>query len=444
MSTPKPSAKPQLTFIFDLPTTDLDGKDVGKMVSKFEFKGMVNGGYAIKGTLIDPNFNILNLLVDSGYFKETRTRPVPVIFQLRWDNQQNSSYPETATKEQVAYLISLKAKGEQSADNGLLEFIAMDPPSWFLNMGNGNGGVYKGRVSSVIRDVVNEYAPDVNLDTGKTIDSENGKWWMMRQDPKTFISSLFDWSSSITKDQTQWIFAPDGFDLVIKEQAQLVSTQRGFYKFQEGDGHDTIRNWEFLADNALSAVQTKLITQGISAVSGQYFDRITDKDEQIVFVKDSRTSRKKTARIKDDQGFTKPPDAGPQKVGWSSVTTIPEIYSAGDLGLRYDEYIDGRPRAMWLNLVNALMRVKIECVGHGEWSSCEGLGVDTAFIKWTSARKDGDDGEDKPYWWMTGNWLVYGFHHRYKRGFWWTDLYLARFDYDSVSQKVGGSGETET
>ena len=446
MSVPKAKARPQITMIF--PELDQNG-DHGKMLSKFEFKGMVNGGYTIKGKLVDPNFNILNKLVDSGYFKNSRTKPVLVRFQIRWGTKEETSFPETATKEQIAYLISLKATGEQSADNGILEFIAMDPPSWLLNMGDGNGGVYKGRVSDAIKQVVNEYAPGIELQISRTIDSKEGKWWMMRQDPKTFISSLFDWSSSVTKDKTQWIFTPDGNSLVIKEQAELISKQRGFYRFMEQNDHDTIRNWEFLADNALSVVQTKLITQGISAVSGQYLDRITDKDEEKVFAKDNNTANKKIANIKSDQGFTKPPDDSllrswwdkPQKVGWSSVATIPEVYSAGDLGLRYDEYIDGRPRAMWLNLVNALMRVKIECVGHGEWSSCEGLGIDTAFIKWTSAKTSSDaDNADKPFWWMSGNWLVYGFHHRIQRGFWFTDLYLARFDHDSVSQKVGGSG----
>lgn len=439
MSTPKAKARPQITLIFDLPTPGLAEQDVGKMLSNFEFKGMVNGGYVIKGKLVDPNFNILNLLVDSGYFRETRTRPVPVIFQIRWGTKAETQYPESATKpRQVAYLLSLKAIGEQSADNGLLEFVAMDPPSWFLNMGDGSGGVYTGRVSDAIKQVVGEYAPNVNLDISQTLDSEKGKWWMMRQDPKTFISSLFDWSSSVTRKKTQWVFAPDGFDLVIKEQAELQSKQRGFYRFMEQDDHDTIRNWEFLADNALSVVETKLITQGISAISGQYLDRITDKDEEKVFIKDKRTPNKKIAKIKDDQGFKKPPDSDPQEVGWSAVSTIPEIYSAGDLGLRYEEYLDGRPRAMWLNLVNALMRVKIECLGHGEWSSCEGLGVDTAFIKWTSGKKSGAG--DKPFWWMTGNWIVYGYHHRVNRGFWFTDLYLARFDYDAIAQKVGGSG----
>jgi len=128
---------------------------------------------------------------------------------------------------------------------------------------------------------------------------------MMRQDPKTFVASLFDWSASATRKQTQWVFAPDGFDLVIKEQAELQSRQRGFYRFMDQNAHDTIRNWEFLADNALSVVQTKLITQGISAVSGQYLDRITDKNEEKVFIKDGRTPNKVIAKIKKHKGYPK-------------------------------------------------------------------------------------------------------------------------------------------
>ena len=438
MSTPQAKARPQITIIFP----ELDpGVDYGEMFTKFEFKGMANGGYTIKAILADPSFNILDkLIADDGYFAKARTKPVIIHFQIRWGKKSEATYPKSATKEkQIAYILSLKAKG--GGDKGLLEFIAMDPPSWFLNMGDGNGGLYKGTVSDAIKKVVEKYAPGVKLEVGHTIDSKEGKWWMMRQDPKTFLSSLFDWSASVTRHKTQWIFAPDGMDLIIKEQAELKSEQRGFYRYMDGDSHDTIRNWEFLADNALSVAQTKLITQGISAVSGQYLDRITDKDENKVFIKDSRTATKKVAKIKADGGFTKPDGEKPQKVGWSSVSAIPEIHSAGDLGLKYEEYIDGRPRAMWLNLVNALMRVKIECLGHGEWSGCKGLGVDTVFIKWTSAKKA--SGDNKKFWWMTGNWLVYGFHHRVERGFWFTDLYLARFDHDSIAEKVGGKDTPE-
>ena len=443
MSIPQTNTRPQISLIFEgLPTEDRI--DMGNLFNKFQFQGMVNGGYSIRGTIVDSNFNILGKLIDNGYFKEARTKPIIIRFQIRSGTKPDaklptqasgSTNPVSATKEQIAILISMKANGE-AADEGEIEFIGIDPPSWYLNVGDGNGGVYKGSVSNTIQQVVEEYAPKIKLDISRTVDSKEGKWWMMRQDPKTFLSSLFDWSSAVTKNKTQWIFAPDGYNLVIKEQADLQSRQRAFYRYQSGQDSDTIRNWELLADNALSTAQSMLITQGISATSGQYIDRITDTNRDKAYVNDDRTSNKRIARIKDDQGFTKPPpNPKPQNAGWSSVSAIPEIYSAGDLGVDYNQYIDGRPRAMWLNMTNALMRVKLECLGHGEWSSCEGLGIDTVFLKWTSAKKS--SGTYKPYWWMTGNWLVYGFNHRVRRGAWYTDLYLARFDHDSSAVKVG-------
>ncbi len=91
---------------------------------------------------------------------------------------------------------------------------------------------------------------------------------------------------------------------------------------------------------------------------------------------------------------------------------------------------------MWLNMVNTLLRAKFTVNGHGEWSECRGLGVDTIFVKWTTGK--GENGER--FWWTTGSWLVYGFHHVVDRGKWLTDLYCARFDSDSSSKKVGGPG----
>jgi hypothetical protein len=296
--------------------------------------------------------------------------------------------------------------------------------------------VWKGRVDQVIKKVVNKYAPLVNVDVGRTTDSEQNQWWMMRQDPKTFISSLMDWSASITQRKTQWLVEVDGYEMLIKEQAAISSKQRAFYRFFASSDHDTIAKVTLRADNALSAVQTKLVTAGLASISGQYLDRITDKKEEKVFIKDSRTSNKQIAKTNDNQSFTKPPDAESPRVGWSEITSIPEIYSAGDLGLRFDEYIDGRPRAMWLNMMNSLLRAKFNIIGHGEWSDCRGLGVDTVFIKWTCAR--GDSGQE--FWWVAGNWLVYGFHHIVTPAGWNTDLYCARFDHDAAAKQVGGGG----
>ena len=426
VSEPKEAAKPRIRLKINMPGGV--SLDLGRYFTSFEFKAMINGGYIIKATLYDAHFNLQAQLVREGYFKESRTSPVEVEFQIIWN--EASKEPQSATKIQKAILISLKANGNAS-DNAELEFIAMDPPSWYLNMGDAAGTVWKGRVDQVIRNVVQKYAPDVNVEVSRTVDSDQNKWWMMRQDPKSFLSSLIDWSPSITQNKTQWMVASDGYNLAVKEQASWVPRQRAYYRILTSNERSTIKSWDFLSDNALSLVQTKLLAQGASALSGGYLDRITDINEDKVFVKDKNTQNKIIANTNDEQSFTKPPDASTPKVGWSSVSSIPEIYSAGDLGLRYDQYIDGRPRGMYLNLLNSLLRVKFEVIGHGEWSDCFGLGVDSIFIRWTQGSSDIDNHR---YWWMTGNWIVYGFHHRVTRGYWFTDLYCARYDHDAAAK----------
>jgi hypothetical protein len=430
---PQSQARPRIKIEFLL--GGLAGKDFGHLFRKFEFRGMMNGGYIIRAGLFDTNYNLLNQLIEEGYFKETRKKPVYVKFQIL--ASPDGVYPQTATKPaQLAILLSIDANCK-SADIGNLDFIALDPPSWFLNMGDAAGTMYKGRVDQVISKVIKDYAPSIQLmDVSRTIDSEENKWWMMRQDPKTFLASLMDWSASITQKKTQWLVEMDGNKMWVREQAAIPHRHRAYYRYFGNQSIDTIQEMSFRADNALSVVETKLLTSGCAAISGQYLDRIVDQPEKIVFVKDNRTLTKQVARISDEQGFSKPPDARPQQVGWSHVTSIPEIYSAGDLGVPYEGHIDGRPRAMWLNMVNALLRAKFTVLGHGEWSETQGLGVDTMFVKWTSGHNPDGDGE--LFWWPTGNWVVYGFHHIVTPGGWMTDLFGARFDWDSAATKVGG------
>ena len=242
---------------------------------------------------------------------------------------------------------------------------------------------------------------------------------------------------SITQRKTQWLIECDGYDLTIKEQGALQSRQRAFYRYLFDSKISTIKNINIRAKNALSIVQTKLITAGLSATSGRYLDKITDSSEKNVFVSDKNTDNKQIARTGDGQTFSKPADGGPTQLGWSQVMAIPEIYSSGDTGLPYENYIDGRPRAIWLNMVNSLLRAKLTVMGHGEWSECRGLGVDTIFVKWTSGKVQDEDTGSK-FWWPTGNWLVYGFNHVVTRKAWNTELYCARYDYDSNARVVGG------
>lgn len=437
VTTPKTKVSPLTEVYF----SSFPDENQGTRFRSFEFKGMVNGGYIVRGTIIDTHFNLLNKLIKSGYLQESRSSFLQMRFKIK--SGSGTSGPETETNFQVVNIISLKGKGS-SPYEGYIEFIGIDPPSWHLNTGDGSGKVYKGNVSDVIKQVVTEYAPGVESDIGSTVDSIENRWAMMRQDPKTFISSLVDWSSSVTKNKTHWIVSMIGASdfresskIIIKEQADLPSNQRAFYRYWADEGHDTIKDWEFLSNNALSITETKIITQGLSAISGQFLDRITDEKEEHVFAKDSNTPSKKIALTDKNKSTKRPddsPDAFPPQIGWTSVGAIPE-HNAGDLGIRYDEYIDGRARGLYLNMMNSLMRMRLTVLGHGEWSTIEGLGVDTVYLKWMGQPSSEDD--NKKIHFFTGNWLVYGFHHKVDRREWYTDLYLARFDYDAIAEKVG-------
>lgn len=426
-SSPISSARPRIDLYLDIVGTDVDSGNVGRDCVEFDWKGMMNGGYMVHARLNDANYNILKkFLIELEYFRKARSTVFRATFRLRWPDTDNQ------TPWQVAYVISLHAEGA-TADLGTLRFTAIDPPSWHLNAGDASGKVYRGKTSDAIKQVVQDYAPGIGLDITSTTDSDRNQWWMMRQDPKTFISSMLDWSCSLTPRQTQWIVSMDGTDMRIKEQAEISSDNVGFYRGpHRNTAEPHVQNWEVLADNALSLVNTKLVTQGISAISGQYLDRITDAGEQKLFVKDARTPNKYKARASVEKAFTKPPDAGPPRVGWTAIHGIPEVYSAGDLGKKYDEYIDGRPRAMWLNMANMVQRVRFSVLGHGIYYNCEGLGTNTITIQWL-------DIDNNPFF-LAGNWIIYGFWHQFRPAIWLTHLYCARFDWDAAAIAVPAAG----
>lgn len=417
---PRGSARPVITLIFDLDTPF----DASNLCLKLEFRGMLNGGYIIRACIGDPNFNMMDTLIQNGYLAKSRTKELVMRFKIEWEDASGGS--DSATKEQIAIVTSFEGHGG-AADVGDLEFIAVDPASWFLNKGKGSGKCYKGRVDQAVHQVVQEYAPNINLSMTETTDSKDGKWYMLRQNPQAFINSLLEWSPAITKKKTNLLVSMDGYNLTIQEQAEIVSRKRGYYTYWglgEKDKHDSIASWDIIADNSLSLTQTKIITHGISTISGQYFDNIA--------VSDDNTHNKQMARVDKDQSFAKPS----KDAGCSSVRSIPEIYSAGELGLPYSEYIDGIARNNWLNLMYKLFRIKIRVLGHGEWSDCTGLGVDTVYLNWTKSKKNDNLMDNDRFFFTAGNWIVYGFQHVVSRKGWFTDLYCSRLDSDSAGQKV--------
>lgn len=392
-----------------------DGQDIGGNFTKFEWASFVNGGYIIRARISDPFFNYLKNLAVRGYLKEGREKETPVKFKIQ-GNQGNE------TKQRLAFMTDLQAHGVN--EGGEIEFVAIDPPSFWLNEGTAEGKVYKGRVSDVIKQVINEFAPGISkVDITKTTDNDTNKWYMMRQDPHTFIRSLLDWSAGVTPRHTSWIVASVDDEINIKEQADLVGQDFGVYYInRNGNAPGDALQFDMLADNFVSPLQTKLITSGISAISGQFLDKITDTGEQKVIVKDENTSNKVNTNITPKQGFAKP-----HKKWATSVMAVPE-HSAGDLGVQYDKYIDGRARGLFMNMLNLVMRVKVRVTGEPKLHDSSDLGVSTATLTWQDI-----DGE--PYF-LSGRWILYGFHHIVTRDHWVTDLYLARLDYDANAKKV--------
>lgn len=401
---------------------------------KFEWKSFVNGGYIIRAQISDPYWNILRQM-SQQYLQQGRRKNTEVEWEISWPNGNT-------TEKKKGVLTDLDTKGIHAG--GMLEFIAVDPPSYFLNSGNVDGSVFEGTVKEVIEQVIQKYAPDIKFEVGKTTDYNKNKWWMMRQDPKTFIMSLLEWSSSITGNQTNWIVASGFTDLpeskpkiIIKEQSEIKGEDFGVFSMnQDTPGLEDVRDFEFLGDNFLTAFQTKLLTHGISAVSEKYLDKITDKDEDLVYIKDSTTTSKvNPSNFGADRGFAKPSDedntlnndAGFSPTGGSAIMAVPE-FNAGDLGIIYEKWIDGRARSQFLNMLRLVMRMKLRINGDPEFDDSTKLGVSTCTIQWFDA--------DGANFFLGGRWLIYGWHHIVKRDDWYTDLYLTRLDFDASAKRV--------
>lgn len=408
MGEPKITHKPIIELSID------GGADIGFNVQKFEWASFVNGGYIVRGKIHDPYFNILKNLATKGYLKDGREKETQVKFKLKW-----SAGDETT--ERIAFMTSLTADGKN--ESGTIEFIGIDPPSYYLNEGTADGKVYKGNVSSVIKQVVNEFAPNISIEVSETDDNKENLWYMMRQDPKTFIRSMLDWSAGVTSKKTHWVISSVDKKLIIKEEAELQSADFGVYHVNRNGntGKDALY-YEVLADNFISPLQTKLITSGISAISGEYLDKVSDSGEQKVFVKDENTQNKVNVNITQNQGFKKP-----DKKWATAIMAVPE-HNAGEMGIQYSKYIDGRARGMFLNMLNLVMRMRLRVTGEHMLDDSSKLGVAKCTVSWKDI-----DGE--PYF-LAGKWLIYGFHHVMTVSNWTTDIYMARLDFDASAKKV--------
>lgn len=402
-----------------------DGPDLSRNIHFFKWNSFINNGYAIYARVFDPNLATFQELTNEKYLREARRRPLKITFQL--EHLTGGDFDKPKTIERIAYMTNLEAKvpdGGQVA--GFFEFIAIDPPTWYLNRGDSDGAVYSGKVTDVLQQLISRYAPGIEIDITETIDNQSNQWWMMRQDPKTFMMTLLDWSSSVTNGKTNWVVASVDEKIVIKEQSELETVDLGEYSVnsQYTTGVNVI-SWEREDNNYLTNVQTTIMTGGISSVSGLYCDDRNSITEDLTVVNDENTGNKKNVELTESQGFIKPED---DQTGWTFVRAIPED-SAGAVGIQYQNYIDGRARALYIGILDVLNRIKIKVSGITKFDDSSMLGASTVYLTWT-------DHQYEP-WTHNGKWMVYGYEHVYTPNKeWYTYLYLNRKDVDAVAQKI--------
>ncbi len=399
----------------------------GPLITRMTMECEINAGYKVTVEINDAQNTLLTRMLESGYFRYCRTRPVQITFQYLSGPKDSSEPPKYATKEQIALIIGTEHK-TTSTDGTLVKFIAIDPPSFYLNMGDASGGSYRGRVDQVITQVVNKYAPEISFNMPETRDSALSRYWMMRMDPKSFISSILEWSSGLNITKTNWLVQVDGNKMEINDQGSVVSRMRGYYGRKTGAIIDSVRESDININNALNLVMTKLKSNGMSASTGDYIDSVTDQYGSYNTISDSTTDGKQRPYIDFGHSFNKPNDHPATSfpfIGSTHIFPIPEI-TTEPIGLDYKEYLDGRSRNLYLNMLQNIIKAKFLVAGHGEYMDSFGLGADSIYVDWRT-----DDTEND--FWQSGYWTIYGFRHIFARGFWNTELKCFRMDMDSVA-----------
>ena len=282
--------------------------------------------------------------------------------------------------------------------------------------------MYEGNVSKVIKEVVNEYAPGIELEISETDDNETNVWPMMRQDPKTFIQSLLDWSSSLVgqKQASAWIVASVDEKIVIKQLHELESQNLGVFTASFSTKNNDLKDFHLVSNVFVANIQTELITHGISAVSGKYLDRQTT--EEFTVISDENTSSKINTKINSKLGFNKP--EGDRS---TSIMAVPEL-NGGEIGIKYEEYIGGRARNTYINMLPNVMRIKLSVYGNYTFDDSSKLGASVITLNWR-------DTDETPYF-LSGNWILYGFNHVMEKGKGWnTDLYCYRIDHNASAKQ---------
>lgn len=430
-STYKPSSVPLLYLTISTesgPIKRFNGSEnFGGLVTYFSHKSKVNGGYILRFRIIDQAFVETALMGD--YFEKVKKEPLTVEFEIEWKGGDK-------TEKRKAIVTSIDNRGNSTAYN-IIDVIAVDPPSYYLMAGNASGKVYTGRVSDVIQKVVEEYSGGkITVDIPKTNDSKYNKHYMMRMGPKQFIKHLLSWSTPFNDSKTRWIVSNTDYKMVIKPQGSLEPEfKRTYLNYKPDIRINHVREYAMTTYGNWNKLYNKIVSYGIPNTTGEYFDPINDKEEKITVIKDTNTKEKLKAQTEPKQTFTKPgcsPEDKAPKVGKTFINPMPEIYSAGEIGSKYKEYITGYARGMYAGLLDEMNTISITVFGDHEWSNSKGLGADVVKLKW------GIIGEKAEKSHFDGYYIVVGFEQVFKVGQWDTHLNLIRIDHDADARAASG------
>lgn len=403
--------------------------EIGQTFTRYEFGAMLNAGEYVRAVVQDPFYTLNNALIGSNYFTESRPDAPNIIYTtVGW-----AGFPELKVAETEHSLVAVSPIGANTSSQEI-EFLAVDHGTICLAGGDGGGRCWKGKISTVIKDVVDEFGQGVVQAEfeGQTKDNEHNRWYQNRMSPRTFIAGLLEWSTVLADQKTRWLIWPVGGKLQFKEQAQVQSKHRSTYYWRgygKGQpGPADILEWELLANNSLQFCQNEFVTYGMSAVSGSYYDDKMDKDKKIVRVRRQNTNKQFSPRVENGRTFSNVGDAEPDStpaVGWTLVPSVPEL-NAGDLGVPYEDWVSGYARGHYLKTAAGSLRARFRVTGHHIWGGSEGLGVDTFDTVIMTA-------EGKAHF-LQGNWIIYGFKHIATRQTWYTDLFGYRLDIGAGKQ----------
>jgi hypothetical protein len=435
-----PQIKVSTEVIFKAP--DIFGEvDMGKNFTRYEYEAHINQPEIVRVTVLDPHSTIFDEHMSNYFTQAVPIPPIMMMTQGRWSPAHSGRKLELTKKEHALMSIENIGPGEGSADQSYIVFTGMSTPHYILAAGDAGGYAYEGRISDVIPQVCDRYSRGLfsTRFRSQTKDDQHNKWWQNRMHPLAFVKSLLRWSTPLTKYKTRWIFWADTDKdepsrLEFFEQRDDPSIHRSTYWWGADPsraGHGDILGYEMIGDNAHDTRSGKIVTSGISTLSGAYHDRIVhSENKDVVYIDENSTNKKYVQRSKPKEGYTLPDTNEPLKegVGWTRAHSLPEL-SAGEMGLKYEDYIDGYARGEYYRGAKNLQRAKFKILGHHIWSESIGLGYDTINIMWRTQKM-------KPHF-MHGVWIVDGFKHIITSSGWETILYCHRLHHNAKGKKIG-------